>query len=203
MKGTLAAVGLAAILLSGCSREPLGPPPAGVHLRAERSIPYYLDEGAGDAAELAVRESFQLWSDSTVFKFVYAGKAPGRAARDGRNMVVFMSRWPKELPIGSPAWSQVYLDPSGKIVEADILLNVQAFSFTTRREAVPGSLYLEDVLAKEIGRSLGIGLAADGAGAGESGDRYRVASAGDNFEPGISPAEMAAYLSLYEAGKPD
>jgi|GEM_PF-3169789 hypothetical protein len=201
MKSILAAVGLAAILFSGCSRELLGPPPAGVHLRAEKFISYYLDERVGDAVELAVRESFQLWSDATVFRFSYAGKAPGRAARDGRNMVVFMSHWPKELPIGSPAWSQVYLDSSGKIVEADILLNAQAFSFTTRREAAPGSLYVEDVLAKAIGLSLGIGLASDRAG--ESGDRYRVASAGDNFEPGISPAEMAAYLSLYEAGKPD
>jgi hypothetical protein len=201
MKRAFSAISLAVLLLSGCAREPLGPPPAGLHLRADRAITYFLGSGASDAVELAVRESFQLWSDATVFKFSYGGKAPSRVARDGRNMVILMTRWPKELPIGSPAWCQVYLDSSGRIVEADILLNAQAFSFTTRREARPGSIYIEEVLAKEIGRSLGIDPAS-GQAAG-SGDRYRVASAGDNFEPGIGPAEMAAYLSLYEAGKPD
>jgi hypothetical protein len=158
-------------------------------------VTYYLDKGASDALELAVRESFQLWSDATSFKFSYGGKVSGRIARDGRNQVILLKRWPKELSIGAPAWSQVYLDVAGKIVEADILLNAQAFSFTTRREAKAGSLYIEEVLAKEIGRSLGIGL-------GEAaGDRYRAAATGDGFEPGIDPAEMAAYLSLYAAGK--
>jgi len=201
MKRALPAIALALSILSGCAREPLGPPPAGLHLRADRNITYYLGAGASDAVELAVRESFQLWSDATAFIFSYGGKAPSRVARDGRNMVILMTRWPRELPIGSPAWCQVYLDSSGRIAEADILLNAQAFSFTTRREARPGSIYIEEVLAKEIGRSLGIDLASGQAA--ESGDRYRVASAGDNFEPGIGPAEKAAYLSLYEADKPD
>jgi len=48
---------------------------------------------------------------------------------------------------------------------------------------------------KRSAESLGIGL-------GEAaGDRYRAAATGDGFEPGIDPAEMAAYLSLYAAGK--
>lgn len=102
-------------------------------------------------------------------------------------------KWPDELPIGAASWCQAYLDASGRIVEADILLNAQAFSFTTRREAKAGALYVEEVLAREIGSSLGIGLR------GEGGDRYRAAAAGDGFEPGIDPAEMAAYLSLYAA----
>jgi len=75
--------------------------------------------------------------------------------------VVLAAKWPNELPIGAAAWCQAYLDGSGNIVEADILLNAQAFSFTTRREARGGSLYVEDILAKEIGRSLGIGLGGD------------------------------------------
>lgn len=194
----LAALASAALLLSACSRDRLAPPPAGVHLRSDRAITYYLDRGASDAIELATRESFQLWSDSTAFKFTYGGRAPGRWARDGRNTVVLLKHWPKELPIGSAAWTQVYLDSSGRIVEADILLNAQAFSFTTRREAKAGEVYVEDVLSRGIGRSLGIGLGSDhGTGSG-----YRIAAPGDGFEPGIDPAEMAAYLSLY-AASPD
>jgi len=154
-----------------------------------------LDRDASDALELGVRESYQLWSDATGFKFSYGGKVRGRVARDGRDEIVLMTRWPKELPIGEPAWCQAYLDGEGKIVEADILFNAQAFTFTTRREARAGSLYVEDLLTKEIGRSLGLDLG------GESGDRYRSAQAGDSFEPGIDPVEMAAYLSLYAAGK--
>ncbi len=193
---TLAALASAALFLAACSRDRLAPPPAGVHLRSDRAITYYLDRGASDAIELATRESFQLWSDSTAFKFTYGGKAPGRWARDGRNTVVLLKHWPKELPIGSAAWTQVYLDSSGKIVEADILLNAQAFSFTTRREAKAGEVYVEDVLSRAIGRSLGIGLGSD------PGSGYRIAAPGDGFEPGIDPAEMAAYLSLY-AASPD
>jgi hypothetical protein len=192
-----AAIVLIVLLASSCHRERLAAPPPGLHRRADRAITYFLDEGASDAVELAVRESFQLWSDATIFKFTYGGKAPGRIARDGRNMVVMMKRWPKELPIDSVAWSQLYLDASGDIVESDILLNDEAFTFTTRREAKADSIYIEDVLAKAIGKALGIGL-----GTGDADDSvrgYRVAAAGLGFEPGIDPAEMAAYLSLYEA----
>jgi hypothetical protein len=192
-KGSLPLAASLALLLASCYRERLVAPPPGDHLREPGEIAYYLDKGAGEALELGVREALQLWTDATGFKFVYAGKASGRVARDGRNRVVIMARWPQELPITAPAWCQAYLDASGKIVEADILLNAQAFSFTTKREAREGSLYVEEVLAKEIGRSLGIGLG------GEAGDHYRSAQAGDGFAPGIDPAEMAAYLSLYAA----
>ena len=187
----LAVAAVAVLLCLACSRDRLGPPPSGVHLRAGGAISFYLDKAASDALELAIRESFQLWSDASIFKFSYTGKAPGRAARDGRNQVILMTRWPKELSIGKAAWTQVYLDASGKIAEADILLNAQAFSFTTRREAKVGSLYVEEVLSMEIGRSLGIGLGDDAK------DQFHVAQAGEVFEPDIDPAQMAAYLSLY------
>ena len=185
-----------ALVLSGCSRERLGPPPAGTHKRASATpIAYYLDKGATDTLELGVREAFQLWADATKFKFSYGGKIKARIARDGRNEVLLVKKWPNELPIGAAAWSQLYLDSSGSIVEADILLNTEAFAFTTKREAKAGELYIEDVLAREIGRTLGIG-----AGIGEdSGAKGRSAAIGDAFEPGIDPAEMAAYLSLYAA----
>jgi hypothetical protein len=190
-----AAAALTALLFLGCSREKLSPPPPGLHKRAEASITWYLDKGASDALELGARESFQLWSDATMFKFGYGGRVNARVARDGRSEVVLLSRWPNELPIGRAAWCQAWLDASGKIVEADILLNAQAFVFTTRREGREGALYIEDVLAKAIGLSLGIGLGEDGG----APDAFRVAKAGEAFEPGIDPAEMAGYLSLYEA----
>jgi hypothetical protein len=195
MKRVFALTALTVICFVACSRERLGPPPAGTHKRATTEIIFYLDRNASDELELGVREAYQLWSDATVFKFVYGGKVEGRVSRDGRNKIVIETKWPDELPIGAAAWCQAYVDETGNIVEADILLNAQAYSFTTKREARPGSLYIEDVLAKEIGRSLGIGLGEDGS------DHFRAAQAGDNFEPGIDPAEMAAYLSLYEAVK--
>jgi hypothetical protein len=185
----------AVFLVPACSRERLGPSPAGVHLRPGSSITYFIDGAASDAVELAVRESFQVWSDATKFKFSYGGRSPGRIARDGQNRVVLMPWWPKELSIGDAAWTQAYLDGSGRIAEADILLNTQAFPFTTMREAKAGNLYVEEVLVREIGRSLGIGLGEMGKGL------PRKAVAGESFEPGIDPAVMAAYLSLYEAGE--
>jgi hypothetical protein len=187
---------MAALLLVSCPRERLGPPPAGVHKRsAAAPVAYYLDRDASEALELGVREAFQLWADATKFKFSYEGKIKGRIARDGRNEVVLLKKWPNELPIRAAAWSQLYLDSSGNIAEADILLNAQAYAFTTRREAKAGELYIEDVLAREIGRTLGLGPGIEeGPGPGA-----REAAAGDGFEPGIEPAEMAAYLSLYAA----
>jgi hypothetical protein len=191
----LAAALVAVLLAAACSRERLGPPPPGLHRRsASASIAYRLDGRASDALELGVREAFQLWTDSTRFKFTYEGKAKARVARDGINEIVLSKKWPDELPIGAAAWCQAYLDASGSIVEADILLNAQAFDFTTKREAREGALYVEEVLAREIGRSLGIDMGAEG------GDRYRRAAPGDGFEPGIDPAAMAAYLSLYAVG---
>jgi hypothetical protein len=185
---------LCALLLAGCSHARLGPPPPGAHKRPSSvRIAYSLDRAASDGLELGVREAFQLWNDSTSFKFDYEGRTGSSFGRDGRNSVVLLKKWPNELPIGEAAWCQLYLDASGRIAEADILLNAQAFSFTTKREAKDGDLYIEDVLAKEIGRSLGINPG------GEGSDTYRRAAAGDGFEPGIDPAEMAAYLSLYAA----
>jgi len=185
---------LFALLLAGCARERLGPPPSGTHLRASSApIDFYLDASASEALELGVRESFQLWADASSFKFVYAGKTRAVAARDGRNEVVVVRKWPNELSIKDAAWCQLYLDSAGNIVESDILLNAQAFDFTTMRESRAGAIYVEDVLAREIGRSLGIDSG------GEGGDAYRRAAPGDGFEPGIDPAEMAAYLSLYAA----
>jgi hypothetical protein len=195
LKSVVAVAALSALLLAGCTRARLGPPPPGAHKRsASTRIAYYLDDSASEALELGVREAFQLWSDSSAFKFDYEGRVRSSVARDGHNAVVLMKRWPNELPIGAPAWCQLYLDASGRIAEADILLNAQAFAFTTKREAKEGALYVEEVLAREIGRSLGI------ASGDEGGDAYRRAAAGDGFEPGIDPAEMAAYLSLYAAG---
>jgi hypothetical protein len=189
----VAAAALAAALLLGCERERFGAPPPGPHLRSRGTIAYFLDASASDALELGAREAFQLWSDATDFDFAYGGKAKARAARDGRNQVVLMRRWPEELSIRAPSWCQAYVDKDGAIIEADILLNLQAFGFTARREAKQGCLYIEEVLAKAIGRSIGIGLGED------PGDAFRPAAAGDAFEPGIGPAEMAAYLSLYKA----
>jgi hypothetical protein len=187
------AAALAAATLAGCAPTRIGPAPAGLHTRVATAITYYLDKAAGDALELGVRESFQMWSEATMFKFSYGGRVSARIARDGRDEVVIMRHWPQELPIGDAAWCQVYLDAAGKIREADILLNAQAFSFTTRREAKPGSLFIEDVLEKEIGRSIGLGLKTDVSAI----DDYRPAQPGEAFEPGIDPADMAAYLSLY------
>jgi hypothetical protein len=196
MKTAFAAAALAALVFAGCSRERLGPLPAGVHRRSSAApITYYLDRDAGDALELGVREAFQLWTDATKFKFAYGGRVAARIGRDGRNEVALARKWPDELPIGAAAWCQAYLDASGNIVETDILLNAQAFTFTTRREAKAGALYVEDVLSKAIGRALGIGPEP---GEEAPGSR-RTAAPGDGFEPGIDPSEMAAYLSLYAA----
>jgi hypothetical protein len=195
LRSVVAIAALCALFLAGCARARLGPPPPGAHKRSSSApISYSLDRAASDSLELGVREAFQLWSDSASFKFAYEGRAGSRVARDGRNAVVLLNKWPNELPIGEAAWCQVYLDASGRIAEADILLNAQAFAFTTKREAKEGALYVEEVLAREIGRSLGI------KPGGEAGDAYRRAAPGDGFEPGIDPAEMAAYLSLYAAG---
>jgi hypothetical protein len=192
IKAAAAILILSAVALAGCSRERLGPPPPGTHKRSSsKPIAYSLDRSASEALELGVREAFQLWGDSTSFKFAYEGRSRPRVARDGRNTVAILKRWPNELPIGEAAWCQLYLDASGGIEEADILLNAQAFGFTTKREAKEGALYVEDVLAQAIGRSLGID---------SEGGAYRRAVPGEPFEPGIDPAEMAAYLSLYAAG---
>jgi hypothetical protein len=192
IKAAAAILALSAVVFAGCSRERLGPPPTGTHRRsAAKPIAYFLDRSANETLELGVREAFQLWSDSTSFKFAYEGRSRLRVARDGRNAVVIMKRWPNELPIDEVAWCQLYLDASGGIEEADILLNAQAFDFTTKREAKEGALYVEDVLARAIGRSLGID---------SEESAYRRAVPGEPFEPGIDPAEMAGYLSLYAAG---
>jgi hypothetical protein len=181
--------------MAGCTpRERLGAP-TGTHRRPAGTIAYSLDVCASEALELGVREAFQLWSDATQFKFAYAGKSRAGYGRDGRNQIVLAKKWPNELPIGAAAWCQAYLDKDGNIAEADILLNAQAYSFTTRREAKPGSLYVEDVLGREIGRSLGLGIGEEGS------DRFKAAQPGDGFEPGIDPAEMASYLSLYSAAE--
>lgn len=189
----LAALLCLGLILSSCSRERLGPPPAGLHRRVAGTIDYSIDAAVSPEIEAGIRQAFDIWSAATPFKFEYAGRTKAGFGHDGKNKVLILKSWPPELPQTAAAWCQAYLDSEGNLVQTDILLNAQSFSFTSRAESKPGSLYIEDVLLREIGRSLGLGLGE------EASDRFKAAQAADGFEPSIDPAEMASYLSLYAA----
>lgn len=151
----------AGLLLAAPPARPAHPPGGDAaadvpHVRAEATIGYYLNREASTITEEAVRKAFDAWQGETRFSFVYLGRGRAGLRRDGKNTVSFMAAWPKDLPPNDIGYCMNWYDGEGRIVESDIVMNMSRVGFTTTRTNMPGSYYIEGVLAHEIGHSIGL-----------------------------------------------
>ena len=113
---------------------------------------------------------------------------------DGKNTVSFLLKWPAGIPIDKVAYCKNWYNSSGKIIESDIIFNMQLTNFTTLRTNKPGSYYIEGVLAHEIGHLIGLGHIDDPSSIMKKKSDYK-----ESYHKGnIDKKTIAAYKLLYK-----
>ena len=125
---------------------------AGIH-----NVSYYINIEASPGTERAVGRAFDAWEASGFVTFLYAGRTKAGIRRDGRNTVSFLLTWPEDIPFGHIAYTALWYDRHGRIIEADIICNMRIANFTTYETLKPDACFVEEVLAHEIGHMLGLG----------------------------------------------
>ncbi len=121
-----------------------------------REVGYYLNRAATESTARAVAIAFDAWEEfAGAGPFRYAGRGTAGIRRDGRNTVSFLLNWPEDIPFGHVAYTAVWYDRHGRIVEADIICNMRLVNFTTYETMTPDACFVEEVVAHEIGHMLG------------------------------------------------
>jgi len=179
---------LTLLLASGCAgRE------EDSHTWKSADIDFYLNSQANLLTETVVRETFRNWGEHTHFDFHYRGRNRAGIRKDGKNTVSFLVRWPEDIPISKVGYCRTWYDRRGRIVEADIIFNMQVARFTTLRTNTPDSYYLEGVLTHEIGHMIGLDHIDD-----PSSCMKPKSSAEESYLRGeIDPLTLRAYRELY------
>jgi len=134
---------------------------SGLTVRASDHATYYINAEAQELSVQAINDTFRFWTESTGFRFNYGGRIRAGIRRDGRNAVSFLRKWPRRLSPSLIAYCRNWHDAHGRIVESDIVFNLNAATFTTYRSDRAGALYVERVLSHEIGHMLGLGHSTD------------------------------------------
>ncbi len=182
--------GMTTILACGCAGKNRSDES---HAWTAGEIPFYLNGEANQAAENAVRDTFQMWDTATHFSFVYMGRNRAGLRRDGKNTVSFLRKWPRGIPAGDVGYCMKWYDVNGNIVESDIILNLSLAKFTTAATNTPDSYYIEGVLSHEIGHLIGLGHIEN-----ETSLMKPLSPQGESYFMGrIDELTVEAYRKLY------
>jgi len=137
------------------------------------TVHYALDSACSqdvdlDACEAAVARSFQTWQDvdCSYMSFTYDGRmadAPFGFHRDGPNVNVV--KWQEEEWPGDPAAQAITLVTlgcgSGRVLDADILVNGVVGTFSTEDLQEQGTVDVQNTITHEAGHLLGFAHSSD------------------------------------------
>ena len=129
---------------------------------SELPLPYYIAEDLGslddEAAVAAIQAAVAVWSEATCgVPFAYQGRIAGTAygdASDGLNVIYIVGTgWPEESALASSP--RLYVN-GADIVEGDIALNAQYFSWAVEGADGIGSFDVTAGMVHELGHLLGL-----------------------------------------------
>lgn len=114
-------------------------------------------------AARAVEQAYETWqavipTDVRFSYHVVDGAAPAPDRHDRRNLVRWITEgWDDHYERGALAVTLTTHDPvTGRITDADIVLNAKAFRWTIAGEQCDGGYDVQNVLTHEIGHALGL-----------------------------------------------
>lgn len=180
-----------------------------LHFTAMPQYFYLSDAGSADIADDsefdALRRAFESWdlvleSDARFSRFERTSRGVsdiyndgGLAGRDRMNLVAFVESDWQEQPSQIAVTYTYYVDATGKILEDDIVMNAEDYTWTTGDAAVLTDV--ESIAAHEIGHAFGVGHS-------EFADATMFASAGvgETMKRSLSDDDMAAVQHLYPPG---
>jgi len=184
--------------------------PEGVPLHwADREVRYTVNRrGSDDVADTsdleAVRRSFQTWqeADAADLSVLYEGPTAADTygydkdhPADNENLVAWIEEdWPFD-PHALAVTLTVYRTSTGQLVDADVMLNGDDFSWTTQ----PGKDRAHDVqnsVTHEVGHLLGLGHEVRVPDA----TMFPDTAVGETSKRDLHPDDLAALRTLYPAG---
>lgn len=163
--------------------------PVEVKLAAE------LPEGVDVAeVEAELEAALQTWSevDCTPLSLTYGGRVEGAAfseETDGDNVVFLLdSGWPEDAGLLS---TPVIRTSGSQLVEVDLALNFQYFSWTTDAEDTSGAYDLQGAFAHELGHLVGLWHST------EAGATLNPAMDGDPEARTLEEDDLTGLCELY------
>ncbi len=166
-------------------------------------IPYYISASTfGRHADflLAIDTALNTWRkvDSTRYEFLPMGCTEGSGTgNDGLNQIVFISRGWELDPLAIAVTRNYYISGNsartGLIMDSDILLNGQAYNFTTTN--APGSHDVQNILTHETGHLMGLGHEIDPIDTDAS--MYAWAGPNEVNKRNLHPNDVAAIREAY------
>jgi hypothetical protein len=171
-------------------------------------VPWLLDDRCSedvpvDACEAAVVASFQTWQDISCayLAFPYGGRmadAPIGYDRDSSNINVvkwFESNWP-----GMPDQMALTLTTigcsSGRLLDADMMVNGVKFTFTTAPMAGEGRADIQNTITHEVGHAAGFAHSPD-----PESTMFAMAADDETKKRDLTAGDVQGLCDVYPLGK--
>lgn len=146
-----------------------------------------------DAVSSAVVRAFQTWNrvPGSYFRLQYAGRtATSRPAPDGENCVIWVTAGWRYKP-ETIAYTTVWIDAAGRIIDADIELNAERFVWSADGEA--GAVDTQNAVTHECGHVVGLAHSLDST----SPTMFPIVLLGEVLKRSLEPDDLAGVRVLY------
>jgi hypothetical protein len=135
----------------------------------------------------------QTWSrvPGSYLRLRYAGQTTeSRPAPDGENCVIWVTRdWPYKPE--TIAYTTAWIDASGLIIDADIELNAELFTWSA--EGAPGTVDTQNAVAHECGHVVGLAHSIDSTGP----TMFPIVLLGEVLKRSLETDDLAGVRVLY------
>lgn len=148
---------------------------------------------ADEALTGAVVRAFQAWNrvPGSYLRFRCAGRTDAtRAAPDGDNCVIWITTgWPYRPE--TIAYTTVWLDGSSRVIDADIELNAEAFTWSP--VGAPGAVDVQNTVAHEVGHFVALAHSLDST----ETTMFPIILLGEVLKRSLNPDDVEGLRALY------
>jgi len=148
---------------------------------------------ADEALTGAVVRALKTWNRApgSYFRFRYAGRTRAtRAMPDGENCIIWVTRnWPYKPQ--TIAYTTLWVDASGRVLDADIELNAEVFAWSSAGEM--GKADVENAVVHELGHVFGLAHSLEST----ETTMFPLVLLGEVLKRSLDPDDRAGIRALY------